>query len=173
MVESVLSVLLVSGVLIAALNTLGGSRKSQRYQTVQSTGQRLCQNLLDEVRAVSTGGTITVNGSAPTQGAAVAALGTAATPNRIGYTSPTTYHGWSQSPPVDRWGIAIPNTTGFTRSVTARMIDPTDLASTSATDQGLYEVKIAAMYGGRVVASVQTIIGDTGSDPASNPEGMN
>jgi|GEM_PF-5741413 len=173
MVESVLSVLLVGGVLIAALNTLGGSRKSQRHQTIQSTGQRLCQTMLDEIRGASASGTVAVNGTVPTNGSSVGILGTATVLNRTSYTSPTSYHGWSQSPPVDRWGIAIPNTTGFTRSITARMINPTDLTSTSATDQGLYEVKIAASYGGRVVASLQTIIGDTSSDPASNQEGMN
>ena len=163
LVEAVLSVLLVGGVLISALNTLGGSQKAQRHLQLQRTGDRLSQSLLDEIRGSHTNAPTTLDGSSPP-------VGTDG-PSRSGFDHPLDYQGWQQSPPVDRFGVGVPDAQGFTRAVSVQLLDPTNLIRTVTTDQGLYEVKISVTYDNRVIRSSTAIVGDNTLDSASNPEG--
>ena len=101
LVESVVSVLLVGLVLIAALNTLGASRLTQSRSADQLGAALLATELLREAIHPPAAATSPVGDT------------------RQGFDQPADYAAWSSTPPVDRDGVALTGAQGLTRSARA------------------------------------------------------
>jgi MSHA pilin protein MshD len=111
LIETVVSVVVVSLLFAAALNASGVAAATRAVTDGRRQGEELCQALMAEVLSKpyydpQTG----ANGLGP-------GFGEANGTDRTGFDDVDDFNGWTASPPVDRSGITIPNTTGLTRSV--------------------------------------------------------
>src|SRR5262245_16435947 len=129
--ETAISVVIVSGMMIAALNAAGASRLAQRVGNDTSKGAMLAAGLMREI--------LEQKYTEPTE--TPVSLGLEVTEliaaNRTVYDDVDDYDGVSNSPPKSRDGTDVPNCTGWTRSVSVVFVDPTNLSTTSITDTGV------------------------------------
>ena len=74
------------------------------------------------------------------------------------------YHLWSATPPQDRSGTVLPNSTGWQRDVVVEWVDPSDPASTVGGDQGVKRVTVTVQRYGKLLAQVvhaiRMVLGD-------------
>jgi MSHA pilin protein MshD len=113
LVESTISVLIVSGVLIAALRTFGGLARARLIQTDRTLAYGLADNLLAEVMQCyfkEPGGGTT--------------LGPEAGETRATYDDVDDYDGLTETPPKARDGTVVAGFTGWTRSVSVMCVRP-------------------------------------------------
>jgi MSHA pilin protein MshD len=126
LVESVIAVLIVSTVLVAALRTFGSLARARLIQTDRTLAYGLADDLLAEVmqcRFTEPGGGTT--------------LGPDAGEMRGTYDDVDDYDGLSQTPPQLRDGTALTEFTGWTRSVSVTFVNPDapDVAASPADSQ--------------------------------------
>ena len=116
LVEAVISTVIVSVMLVAALSTVGSSRLIQQRVSESSRGRALAVSLLTEVvqRAYEDpNGAVVFGPEAGEQ-----------TTDRSDFDDVDDYHNWSESPPKARDGSAIPQADGWQRTVTVAWVDP-------------------------------------------------
>src|SRR5690349_18095656 len=115
LVESIMSILIVGVMYVAALNTLGASRVSQATIADQRRGHELAQQLLVEIVALPyadpTTGTTTFG---PEAGES--------TTSRSLFDDIDDYNGWSETPPKLKDGTTISNLTNWSRRVTVEWV---------------------------------------------------
>lgn len=111
LIETVVSVVVVSLLFAAALNATGASAATRALVNDHSRGAELCQALMAEITTQSYSDPDTaLDGLGPD-------LGESNGLDRTGFDDVDDFNGWSSSPPEERDGTAIPNTTGLSRSV--------------------------------------------------------
>jgi prepilin-type N-terminal cleavage/methylation domain-containing protein len=165
LVESLLSVVIVSGVLVAALGTLGAIGKSREKQVERAAGVHLAEQVLAEIMQcyfVEPSGAANAN-----------ALGTdAGESGRASFDDVDDYENWSMSPPRGRDGTAMP---GYADWKVKVKVDHADLAAPQNnvnTLTGLKRIRVSAtsptgtaveMYGLRTAkgAYEQSVTKDT------------
>ena len=111
LIETVISVVVVSLLLAGALNAAGASGMTQALTQDRRIGIELCQSLMTEIVSKpyydpDTG----LNGLGP-------GFGEAKGVDRTGFDDVDDFNGWIARPPKERDGTIIPGTTGLTRSV--------------------------------------------------------
>ena len=142
--EAVVSILIVGGLLVAALNTLGAARIGRYKLSEQNRGPLLAQALMSEILqqpyqdAQDPGGFGLEDG----EGSA----------GRTDFDDIDDYDGWTASPPLNKDGSAIPGLEGYQRSVQVVWGDPDDLAQTSANPTGIKRINVTVQRDGRVIA---------------------
>lgn len=136
LIETVVSVAVVSVLLAGALNTTGQAAVSRRLAGDRRLGEKLCSDLMAEALArpyldPDTG----INGDGP-------APEEVSTTNRLEFDDVDDFHGWKASPPLTRDGKLIAGTTGL-----ARQISVTKYNAKSGTDLFAYsgEVKLVVV----------------------------
>jgi len=144
LVETVVSMLIVSIVFTAALNTLGSSRMSQQRIVDRMRGSYLAQELLSEImtRAYEDPVHTPVFGLEPAQ----------ANAKRKDYNDVDDYHNWSASPPQDADGNALTDFTGWRRSVHVTYVDPDNKLLPTTTPTGLKRITVSVYMGSILVA---------------------
>lgn len=143
LLEVAVSTLLVSVLLVAALQAAGQSLFSQIKAADRVRGQRLARLLLIEImqRAYSEPGATN-----PPIGTDSSELG------RATFDDVDDYHAYGEVPPQDAAGNALAEYTGWTRSVTVEWIDPATLA-TAAGESGAKRITVSTSLGGAPVAA--------------------
>ena len=111
LIETVVSVAVVSLLFTAALNASGAAAATRAVTEDRRHGEELCQALMTEVLSMpyydpQAG----ANELGPESGEA---NGT----DRSGFDDVDDYNGWIASPPVDRNGASVPSASGLTRLV--------------------------------------------------------
>lgn len=129
LVEAILSTLIVSIMLVAALQTLGTAAKADQVLAAQRIGPALASQLIAEILATE----YVDSGEHATFGLEPGDSGG----SRSKYEDVDDYHGWSSSPPEDKDGDAISGMSGWTRSVSVQWVDPSDVSTVVAADAGL------------------------------------
>src|SRR5437016_5963400 len=107
MVETVICVVIVAGMMVAALEMLGTSARLRGLQTDQSRAAALARDLLSEI--------MQYNYQDPTLPTVV--LGPEVGETRASFDDVDDYNGLNESPPQTAKGAAIAGYTGWTRSV--------------------------------------------------------
>ena len=148
LVESVVSVLLVGLLLVAALKSVGASKRREADTVSRLLGQQLAGALMNEIllqayREPETGGA-PVFGSEPGE----------STGHRTLFDDVDDYVGWTSSPPKDRSGADIPGLTGWTHSVSVIWADPTTLGSTASINTGLKKITVTVTKNGKTLGSL-------------------
>lgn len=133
LVEAMFSMLIVSVMTVAVLNTLGSAATADRVHAAERRRPALAMELMAEVLATSY-----VDGSDPVFGPETGEAGT----SRADFDDVDDYHGWSSSPPEQRDGTAISGLTGWTRAVTVQYVSPTDVETTVGANQGLKRITV-------------------------------
>jgi Tfp pilus assembly protein PilV len=136
--EVAISTLLVGVLMVASLRTVESSLRTWQQAARSADCGSLARQLLDEIqtRAYEDTGGSPIFG--PESGE------TSSPANRSLFDDIDDYDGWSASPPQDLTGTALPDYTGWTRSVAVRKLAANGHAvlSSGATDEGLREIEV-------------------------------
>lgn len=149
--EAVISMAVVGVMLVAALNTVGASRVTQRKMGERSRGMLLAQDLMSEIlrqhyEDPDLGpGSFGVGGDEVGDG------------SRALWEDVDDYDGWSASPPQHKDGTKFSDLEGWRRSVSVSWVDPANLSNDSVGDTGVKRIAVTVMHGDVVTASLTAI----------------
>jgi MSHA pilin protein MshD len=146
LIEAVLSVLIVSLLLVAALNVLGGSRAGQAWNSNRLRAHYLASDLMAEIldKPYADPGATPIFGPEPAEIIA----------GRTTYDDVDDYSGYTESPPKDRTGAVIPGLTGWRRDVAVAYVTPANVTVTSLTDQGVKRITVTVSRNGGTFAKL-------------------
>lgn len=142
--ESLIAVLLVGLLMVAALNSVGATKRRELHSLDQIRGQQLAAALLNEILLQAYAEPVTAAVFGPESGEAG---------NRSLFDDVDDYHNWSASPPTDRSGQAIAGFTGWTQNVSVQWANPTTLAATTAGNTGLKKIAVTVAKGAKTIAT--------------------
>lgn len=137
LLEVVMSTLLVSFVLISALNCVGAVIRSRTSISDRLKAQLLGEQLLSEILLTA----YKDEGALPLFGPELGEPATNVGP-RSEYDDVDDFHQWNRSPPVTRAGVVIPNLTGWRRTVNVTWVSRSNPANGSLTDQGVKRITV-------------------------------
>lgn len=142
-IEAVMSVMVTSIVLVAALETLGLVGRSRSITERHSVGVMLAEDLLAEVlsRPFDDPGT-----ASPIEGKSG---------SRASFVSIADYHEWRASPPQDITGDELTAHAAYERRVTVTFVDD-DLVPT-ASDTGVRLITVEVFRGGFPAAKISAL----------------
>ncbi len=143
--ESLISILIVGTLLVAALNTLGASKASQRNLGLRGQAELLGRQLLAEIMS----GTYEDPDETPVFGVETGEIAA----GRTAYDDVDDYHGWSSSPAQRKDGTKVADE-DWGRNVTVEYVLPTDFTTTSVSDQGVKHITVTVSYKNVDVLSV-------------------
>ena len=149
MVEATISVVIVGGMLVAALGTVGAVARVQQRVTNSGRGFPLAQQLMSEIMQLS----YEEPEDTPAFGRELAE-GAA---SRADFDDIDDYYDWSASPPQEKDGTALPDLDGWNRSVTVERVDPLDLSGVSASETGVKRVTVTVEHNDVPVAQLVAV----------------
>lgn len=134
MVEAVFCVVLVGGLVVVSLNTLGDSKVAQRNLGEHGLGQLLASSLMSEILSQEyyDPNETPVFGLEPSENPLL----------RSTFDDVDDYAGWTASPPQNRDGTLIPGLTGWRQSVQIIVVDPAVLSAEKFNDTGVKRVTV-------------------------------
>jgi type II secretory pathway pseudopilin PulG len=150
LIEAVTSTTLVAVLMLGATNMLGSVVKNRTSNSDRVRGLHLAQQLMAEISSADyrepgdgglLDGVLAVLGVESGEGGGT----------RANFDDVDDYHNWTASPPQDRFGAAIDNTTGWRHTVVVEPVDPTNPAAVVSSDEGLKRVTISIYRGGALV----------------------
>lgn len=160
MVESAVSVMLVSLLLLAAMDTLGASKTSERLTTEQRLGTMLAQDLLDEMMHVDYSGAAQ---ALPTKILGLEFLlveetpVSCAPPVRACFDDLLDFDNWCESPPQEPDGTEMTEFAGWSRCLRIKRVKAKDFSGVSASDTGFVRIVVETRYEGRRVAELVSL----------------
>lgn len=134
LVEVVVTILIVGGLMAAALNTVGASRLTQYNTNQRSRALALGQSLMAEI--------LQQDYEEPDTPGSFGLEGAENSTKRDLYDDIDDYAGWSASPPEDKDGALVENTTGFRRLVTVKWVDTSDPDVESVLPTGMKGITV-------------------------------
>ena len=146
MVEAVFCVVLVGGLVVVSLDTLGASKVAQRSLGDRTRGSLLASALMS--------GILNQSYEDPNQSPI---WGLEAGENsllRSTFDDVDDYINWSASPPQNRDGTSIPGLSGWRQSVTVDWVDQADLTTPWVPDTGVKRVTVTITHNNVVVATL-------------------
>lgn len=153
LVEAALATLLIAGLAVALLQTLGALSASRNRSADSAAALALADELLNEVLLLPFADPITPSN---TLGPGPGEAGT----NRLNFDDVDDYDGFTESPPAQPDGTAIAGFTGWSRSVSVAYLSPANLRSTSrSTFQTLKLITVTVARNGITLATRQSIRG--------------
>lgn len=148
MVEAVISIMIVSVMLVAALNVLGASNLMQWRVADRSKGLVIAETLMTEILMTSY--------ADPVYG--IDSFGRnateAATGNRSLFDDVDDYDNWEETPAADRNGMEIAWAEGLGRHVRVDWVNPSALTTTVNTNMGIKRIVVEATRDGRPIAKL-------------------
>lgn len=172
LVEAAISTVLVSGLLVATLNTVGATKLGQQNTAERGRAFLLAQELMSEVMRQEYAdpedvGPIDLRDPSLTTSVIGLDSGESGS-NRSDYDDVDDYNGWTASPPQNKDGSAIPNLTGWMRIVAVERRSLTDPTQSAATEKGLKHVTVQVTRDGALIAQLEAIKG-AGLSPLAIP----
>lgn len=163
MIEVAISLVLVGGLMAAALQVVGAAVRTDQLTMDSSRGRLLAEELMTEILLKAY--------SEPSGGAAAIGTNTgeASATSRAAFDDVDDYHGWVESPCRLVDGTTIPGTTGWSRSVSVAWVSVTTPTTTSGTDTGLKRVTVEVRRDGRVVARLTALRARAWNPPPYSP----
>lgn len=146
MVEAAFCVVLVGGLVVVSLDTLGASKMAQRNLGERALGQLLASSLMSEI--------LTLGYEDPNE---TPVAGLELSENsllRTTYDDVDDYINWTASPPQNRDGTTIPGLTGWQESVQIDVVDPANLNSKRVVDTGVKRITVTITRNSVVVATL-------------------
>ena len=150
LVEAVLSIVVVSVMLVAALRTVGAARSGQARSTDGLTGLNLAQDMMSEICD-----------KAYTEPTEVPVLfgpeATEVTGGRTSYDDVDDYNGISNSPPRDRSNSPLSGMGQWMRSAEVAWVNPSDLSQVVLSETGVKRITVTVLRKGVPVAKLVAI----------------
>ncbi len=149
LVESVISLVIVSVMLVAALNTVGSSRLNQYKTSTRAQGRLLAESLLAEIFTLP---------YADPNGAALFGVEVGEDDvTRDAFDDVDDYHTWTSSPPTEKTGTEMASWAGWQRTVTAEWVDPANPALVQGTESLAKRITVKVSFGNMPVATLVAI----------------
>ena len=145
LVEVAMASLLVGVLLIAALNSVGARLRHQSILAERQQAHRLAEQLLAEVlehRYDDPDETPSFGPEASESGG-----------TRDVFDDVDDFNGWDQTPPVDRDGTTLANSTGWRRTVDVAYVPTNDMTGVSGSDQGLKRITVNIYLDAQLIVS--------------------
>ncbi|MBN2316803.1 MAG: type II secretion system protein [Sedimentisphaerales bacterium] len=149
LIETVVSMLIVGTMLVAAMSTVGASRYTQFKTSCDNRGRLLAELLMAEIlrqEYQEPDGTATFGRETGETGA-----------TRESFDDVDDYHSWSSSPPTNKDGMAISSLDGWQRSVTVVWVDPLNVAQAQSTETNAKRITVTATHDNIPVATLVAI----------------
>lgn len=146
MAETLVSILIVGGLVVAAMNTAGAAMMGHKKIGDRGRGTLLAQDLLGEILLQAYEEPV----DTPTFGRESSESGS----NRADYDDVDDYDGWFASPPESKDGTSMSGYTGWKRSVVVEWVDNTDLIEVSGSDTGVKRITVTVTRDGRTLAEL-------------------
>ncbi len=145
LIEVLVSLLLISGLFVAAVNTVGAAKMSQFKLHNATVGNLLAQGLMTEIlgQSYEDPNDPPVFSLESTEFSSV---------GRSLFDDVDDYRFWGPIYPERSDGTPIPGFTGWTRGVVVDWVTPSNLANTSLTPTGVKRVTVSAFHNGDFVA---------------------
>ena len=144
-----MSLVIISVMLVVALNSVGASRLGQRWNADRLRGMALASDLMAEItsKAYSDPNELVLFGPEVSE----------LLVGRTAYDDVDDYSGYRESPPVDAAGTAIPGLSAWRRDVTVSWVTAGDLTRTSLTDTGIKLITVTVRRNGQLVAQLTAV----------------
>jgi len=148
LVEAIMSIVLVGGLVLMALNTVGSAAVAQAQTGDSGRGQLLALALVSEIMKTSyadpeSPGTVFGPEAGEVDG------------TRAAFDDVDDYQGWTESPLADANGVAIPDLpNGWTRTVNVQYANAANLKSSVDADPGIKRITVAVAHNGRTAAKL-------------------
>jgi prepilin-type N-terminal cleavage/methylation domain-containing protein len=142
-VECVISTVIVAVMLVAVLQTLGASKRSQLSLVQSVQGQTLAQSLMTEILPREYEDP---NGSSSLGLDAGETYGI-----RTDYDDVDDYEDWVASPPRYEDGTSMSELAGWQREVSVAWVDPDDPAAAAGAESGGKRITVTVLYYDRPV----------------------
>ena len=154
LVEAVVSLVIVAGMLVAALSAVGAARLSQQRTSQYNRGQLLAEALMSEIlpHDYLDPNDTPVFGCEPGE----------STSTRADFDDVDDYNGWSSSPAVAKDGTELAGLAGWQRSVTVVWVDPADITKVKASESNAKRVTVTVSCNNKQVASLTAIRTNSG-----------
>jgi len=153
MIEAVLSVVLVSGLLVVTLNTVGASTMGQYRVGERGRAQLLALDLMNEI--------LEQDYQDPTETVQFGLEPGDVGAGRSGYDDVDDYRNYSASPPVHRDGTAISGLTGWTEQVAVNRVVPANPSQNQVSETGVKRITVTIKKGNATLASIIALRGQT------------
>jgi type II secretory pathway pseudopilin PulG len=136
--EAVISTVIVALMFVAALNTVGASKLTQRQAALSSQGRLFADLLLSEIRQQNykDPGGAPVFGCEPGESMAT----------RADFDDVDDYNGWTASPPTAKDGTVLANSTGWKQAVTVEWIDRLNPAQVLTSESNAKRITVTLSY---------------------------
>ncbi len=157
--ETLMAILIVSGLLVVAMNTAGASRVAQQSLGERGVGQLLALSLMSEIQAQ------------PYQDRGAALFGREIgelVASRATFDDVDDYDGWMESPPLYKDGSEIPDRAGWRRSVAVALVKVDNPNQTVLIDEGAKRITVTVTHNGREI----TILMAVRTDEPEAPEAL-
>ncbi|MGB0768459.1 MAG: type IV pilus modification PilV family protein [Phycisphaeraceae bacterium] len=156
LLETVMSLVILGGAFVAALNTIVSARGAQAIVAHRQVGLVLAEDLMAEILAQTT----------YKEGITIGPDIGEATGDRDAFDDIDDYHGWSANPPEDVAGTPILGMTEYTRSVVVDYVDVDSISDAVAIDQGLARIVVTVKWRDKTVATLKSYRSDLWQAPA-------
>jgi len=156
-VETLFSILLVGGVLVAALNSVGAATSGRQRTDGHARGQLLAESLMTEILAQAYADKGSPSNLGPESGEAGA--------NRNLFDDVDDYHNYTDATPKLRNGASIDGFSRWNRSVLVYRANPQNPNANSVSESGVKRIKVTVKYNGVPVAYLAAF--KTSTDPVA------
>lgn len=150
MAETVFSVLLVGGLLVASLQTLGASASAQRSMADHGRGQKLAMDLMAEI--------LRTHYEDPDGSPAFGLETGESAANRASFDDVDDYRGYAESPCAYKNGTALSNFSSWSRTVAIERVSSADLLQTSVIETGVKRITIMALKSNVPAATLTAVV---------------
>lgn len=149
--EVAVSAIIVSTMLVAALQAVAAARFGMQRLSAHTRGMLLAQDLVAEILQQAY--------ADPAAGPDSFGLGAdeAAAGNRSLYDDVDDYNGWSASPPQTKDGSEISWASDYQRSVVVAWVNPNDLGQQVFAPTGVKRIQVTVKHDGAVVATLHAV----------------
>lgn len=155
LVETVLSLLILGGAFVAALNTIASARGAQAIVTQRQLGLVLAEDLMAEILSQSEYKEGLLFG--PEVGEAAS--------GRDAFDAVDDFAGWVASPPVDSSGKLIAGAERYSREVEVIYVQLNNPTTQSLVDQGVMRITVTVKAGDKTVATLTSYRTDAWQSP--------
>jgi prepilin-type N-terminal cleavage/methylation domain-containing protein len=146
LIESLISILVVSVLLVAALNTSGSAWKGQELIAARGLARLLAEELLTEA--------LQQVHADPDQTAVFGLESAEGSSTRTAFDDVDDYDGWQASPPQTKDGTVFSDLAGWQRMVQVHKVHPYDLTLITGTDFGIKRITVTVRYDNVVLAQI-------------------
>ncbi|MCZ6835165.1 MAG: type II secretion system protein [Planctomycetota bacterium] len=150
LIESVMSIIIVSVMFVAAMSMTASSRVNQKLTADHNQGLLLADMLMTEILQE-----IYIDPQATNT---LATELDELTTTRATWNDVDDYNGWSASPPQNKDGTDLPGLAGWERIVTISYVNPNNLTiKTSGANTGVKLIEVTIKKNGRKITTLSTI----------------